>query len=78
MHDDRNADIQNFLGYAYRRLLRLDAAMQHYQQALTLNPQHRSAHEHLGEAYFLQGSLSEWKRIRGPGADLPHPLRRIQ
>ena len=50
-------DIQNYLGYAYRRLRQLDPAMRHYQQALTLNPRHRSAHEHLGEAYLVQGDL---------------------
>jgi Flp pilus assembly protein TadD len=57
LRDDRNADIQNFLGYAYRRLRQLDPAMRHYQQALTLNPRHRSAHEHLGEAYLARGDL---------------------
>jgi tetratricopeptide (TPR) repeat protein len=57
LRDDRNADIQNYLGYAYRRLRQLDPAMLHYQQALTLNPRHRSAHEHLGEAYLVRGDL---------------------
>jgi tetratricopeptide (TPR) repeat protein len=57
LRDDRNADIQNYLGYAYRRLRQLDLAMRHYQQALTLNPRHRSAHEHLGEAYLARGDL---------------------
>jgi Flp pilus assembly protein TadD len=57
LRDDRNADIQNYLGYAYRRLRQLDSAMLHYEQALTLNPRHRSAHEHLGEAYLVQGDL---------------------
>ncbi len=59
LRDDHNADIQNYLGYAYRRLRQLDPAMRHYQQALTLNPRHRSAHEHLGEAYLMQGDLSK-------------------
>ena len=57
LRDARNADIQNYLGYSYRRLRQLDPAMRHYQQALTLNPRHRSAHEHLGEAYLVQGDL---------------------
>jgi tetratricopeptide (TPR) repeat protein len=59
LRDDRNADIQNYLGYAYRRLRQLDPAMQHYQQALRLNPRHRSAHEHLGEAYLVHGNLAK-------------------
>jgi tetratricopeptide (TPR) repeat protein len=61
LRDDRYADIQNYLGYAYRRLRRFDPAMQHYQQALTLNPRHRSAHEHLGEAYLARGDLAKAK-----------------
>jgi Tetratricopeptide repeat len=61
LRDDRNADIQNYLGYAYRRLRQFDPAMRHYQQALTLNPRHRSAHEHLGEAYLAQGDLAKAK-----------------
>jgi Flp pilus assembly protein TadD len=52
LRDPRNADIQNYIGYAYRRLRQLGPAMQHYQQALTLNRRHRSAHEHLGELYL--------------------------
>ena len=59
LRDARNADIQNYLGYAYRRLRQFDPAMQHYQQALTLNPRHRSAHEHLGEAYLALGDLTK-------------------
>jgi tetratricopeptide (TPR) repeat protein len=59
LRDDRNADIQNYLGYAHRRLRELDPAMLHYQRALTLNPRHRSAHEHLGEAYLVRGDLAK-------------------
>ena len=55
LRDPRNADIQNYLGYAYRRLRQLGPAMQHYQQALVLNRRHRSAHEHLGELYLVLG-----------------------
>jgi len=61
LRDARNADIQNYLGYAYRRLRQVDPAMRHYQQALRLNPRHRSAHEHLGEAYLVQGDLTKAK-----------------
>ena len=61
LRDARNADIQNFLGYAYRRLRQFDPAIQHYQQALTLNPRHRSAHEHLGEAHLARGDLAKAK-----------------
>ena len=33
--------------------------MRHYKQALKLNPRHRSAHEHLGEAYLLKSDLDK-------------------
>ena len=55
LRDTRNADIQNYIGYEYRRLRQWGPAMQHYQQALRLNGRHRSAHEHLGELYLLLG-----------------------
>ena len=53
LRDPRNADIENYIGYAYRRLRELGPAMRHYQQALTLNPRHRGAHEHLGELFLV-------------------------
>jgi len=59
LRDSRNPDIQNYLGYAYRRLRQLEPAMRHYQQALVLNPRHRSAHEHLGETYLMRGDLAK-------------------
>jgi tetratricopeptide (TPR) repeat protein len=59
LRDPRNADIQNYIGYGYRRLRQVGPAMQHYQQALLLNRRHRSAHEHLGELYLLLGKPTE-------------------
>jgi tetratricopeptide (TPR) repeat protein len=55
LRDPRNADIQNYIGYAYRRLRQLGPAMGHYQQALMFNPRHRGAREHLGELYLVLG-----------------------
>ena len=52
LRDPRNADIQNYIGYAYRRLRQPGPAMEHYQAALMFNPRHRSAHGHLGELYL--------------------------
>jgi Flp pilus assembly protein TadD len=57
VQDDRNPDLQNFLGYAYRNLGRLDEAFRHYRAALRLNPRHRGAHEYIGEAYLLVNDL---------------------
>lgn len=55
LRDPRSADIQNFIGHAYQRLGQLGPAMRHYQQAVTFNRRHRSAHEHLGELYLVLG-----------------------
>ena len=63
LRDPLNADIQNYIGYAYRRLRQLGPAIGHYQRALMLNPRHRSAHEHLGEAYLVLGESAKAERI---------------
>jgi tetratricopeptide (TPR) repeat protein len=52
-----NADIQNYLGYSYRKTGQLDRAFKHYNEALSLNPRHRGAHEYIGEAYLMKGDL---------------------
>jgi tetratricopeptide (TPR) repeat protein len=63
LRDPLNADIQNYIGYSYRRLRHLGLAIAHYQQALMLNPRHRSAHEHLGEAYLVLGEPSKAEQL---------------
>ena len=59
LRDTRNADIQNYLGYAYRNAGIFDLAFQHYEKALKLSPRHRGAHEYLGEAYLIVGNLAK-------------------
>jgi len=59
LRDTRNADIQNYLGYAYRNSGDLSLAYQHYHRALQINPRHRGAHEYLGEAYLMNGNLAK-------------------
>jgi Flp pilus assembly protein TadD len=54
-----SADIQNYLGYAHRNAGKLDAAFQHYQRALKLDPRHRGAHEYIGEAYLMAKNLAK-------------------
>jgi len=63
LRDPLNADIQNYIGYAYRRLRQLGPAMGHYQQALMPNPRRRSAHEHLGEAYLMLGEPAKAEQV---------------
>ena len=55
--DKSNPDIQNYLGYAYRKSGNLDTAFKHYEVALKLAPDHRGAHEYIGEAYLMKGDL---------------------
>jgi Flp pilus assembly protein TadD len=59
LRDTRNADLQNYLGYAYRNAGQLDVAFRHYQRALQLNPRHRGAHEYVGEAYLIVHNLAK-------------------
>ena len=63
LRDPTNADIQNYIGYAYRRLRQIGPAIEHYQKALMLNPRHRSAHEHLGEAYLVLGDPAKAQQL---------------
>ncbi len=58
LRDTRNADIQNYLGYAYRHTGQLELAFKHYRRALQLNPRHRGAHEYIGEAYLMVKDLA--------------------
>jgi tetratricopeptide (TPR) repeat protein len=55
--DDANGE--NWLAYAYRKTGRLDEAFEHYAKALKLNPNHRGAHEYVGEAYLMVGNLAK-------------------
>jgi Tfp pilus assembly protein PilF len=59
--DPRNADIHNLLGYTYRKQPQpnLVKAIDHYQTALKINPNHRGVHEYIGEAYLQDKKLSE-------------------
>jgi tetratricopeptide (TPR) repeat protein len=47
----RSADTNNYLGYANRKIGKRDIALAFYQKALSINPEHRGAHEYLGELY---------------------------
>jgi Tfp pilus assembly protein PilF len=50
--EPKNADAHNMLGYSYRKTNVFDKSMEHYQTALKLDANHRSAHEYLGELYL--------------------------
>ena len=54
-----NADVLNMLGYAHRKLGRMEAAFDHYRQALAIEPRHLGANEYLGELYLETGKLEK-------------------
>lgn len=47
-----NADALNLMGYAHRKLGRVDQALGFYRKALAINGGHRGALEYLGELYL--------------------------
>lgn len=53
---NRNADLHNLLGFAYRKQAwpDLEKAFEHYRLALDIDPGHRGAHEYIGEAYLMK------------------------
>lgn len=70
----RNADAHNLLAYSLRKQATPDLpqAFEHYRIALKLNPNHKGAHEYIGEAYLMskkpleaQKHLAELERICG-------------
>ena len=52
-----NADVLNMLGYAHRKLGRMEAALGFYREALVIEPQHLGANEYLGELYLETGKI---------------------
>lgn len=58
--DARNADVHNLLGYTYRKQAQpnVNKALEHYKTALTLDPEHKGAHEYIGEAYLMRQDLA--------------------
>jgi tetratricopeptide (TPR) repeat protein len=59
----RDADVWNLTGYASRKLGRIDEARRAYDRALSIEPEHRRAHEYLGEL-FLQIDDPERARMQ--------------
>ena len=59
--EPRNADVHNLMGFTYRKRANADLAkaFDHYNTALRLNPQHKGAHEYIGEAYLMSKKPAE-------------------
>lgn len=47
-----NPDVLNLIGFSLRKTGKMEEALDYYNRALALNPQHRGANEYLGELYL--------------------------
>ncbi|MGL5116767.1 MAG: tetratricopeptide repeat protein, partial [Beijerinckiaceae bacterium] len=52
-----NADVQNWLGYSYRKLKRMDESRVHYEAALRIDPEHLPTLEYYGEWLVEMGQI---------------------
>ena len=66
----KDADVQNLLGFSYRKTNQLDKAGHHYERALTLEPDHKGALEYQGELFLMlkdrasaEANLEKLKRV---------------
>ncbi len=58
-----NADYHNLYAYSIRKGTNPDMSLvfKHYNEALRIDPDHRGAHEYLGEAYLMVGNVAKAK-----------------
>jgi tetratricopeptide (TPR) repeat protein len=59
----QNPDYHNLYAYTVRKGPNPDMSLvfQHYNQALAIDPNHKQAHEYLGEAYLMVGNVAKAK-----------------
>jgi len=53
-----SADILNYLGYTHRMVGDYAASLEYYKRALAIDPNHKGAHEYLGELYLQMNDLA--------------------
>jgi len=58
-----NADYHNLYAYSIRKGANPDMSLvfKHYNQALSIDPKHRGAHEYIGEAYLMVKNVAKAK-----------------
>lgn len=71
-----SADVLNYLGYTHRMLGDYPASLDFYTRALAHDPDHKGAHEYLGELYLkmnrvadAQAQLAELTRLCSAGCE---------
>ncbi|MEO8038719.1 MAG: tetratricopeptide repeat protein [Betaproteobacteria bacterium] len=57
--EPNNAAAYNWLGFAQRKQGNYDAAFKAYREALRLDPDSKSVHEYIGEAYLATNQLAK-------------------
>ena len=57
--DPENPDFLNLVAYSHRNLGNYEIALNYYQKALKLDPEHRGVNEYLGELYLRFGDLDK-------------------
>jgi tetratricopeptide (TPR) repeat protein len=59
----RNADYHSLYAYTVRKGANPDMSLvfSHYNEALSIDPKHKQAHEYLGEAYLMVGNVAKAK-----------------
>ena len=55
--DPRNPDALNLMGFCERKLGNTDEALEYYEKALAIKPNHVGANEYLGELYLEMKNL---------------------
>jgi tetratricopeptide (TPR) repeat protein len=59
----KNADYHNLYAYSIRKGANPDMSLvfKHYNQALSIDPKHKGAHEYIGEAYLMVKNVAKAK-----------------
>jgi len=57
VEDTQNADVYNLLGFTLRKTGDTTTALSYYAKALELQPDHKGAHEYLGELFVETGKF---------------------
>ncbi|MEK1888757.1 MAG: tetratricopeptide repeat protein [Phyllobacterium sp.] len=55
----QQADVYNLLGFTLRKTGDFETALTYYDKALQLEPDHKGAHEYLGELYVETGKIDK-------------------
>ncbi|WP_309665510.1 tetratricopeptide repeat protein [Tabrizicola sp.] len=57
--DNQQADVYNLMGFALRKTGDFETSLSYYTKALELEPEHKAAHEYLGELYVETNDLAK-------------------